>query len=322
MFLLAYLLRLPGVEAPGWVAGAVIVAALAAGGFAAGRTTVGATGALSGAATGLVASTASLIAVASALVDAAHAGGPSLAVAIPGWLVFSTALGAATGALGNALGGGAPSSAARRDARDALALLARVACAAVVGLLVLGGAVTSTEQGLAVPDWPTSFGANMFLLPLSRMTGGVYLEHAHRLYGALVGLITLTLTVWTFLVDRRTSARILAALALALVVGQGVMGGLRVTHASTLLAAAHGLTAQLFFAFMCLFAATLSSSWRRGETLAVDARTRSLDRRLTLAAWITLLVQIALGVVARHYDANIHGIITHAAFSVAALTMI
>ena len=62
---------------------------------------------------------------------------------------------------------------------------------AIVLVVIAGGLVTSTETGLAVPDWPNSYGVNMFLYPLSRMTGGIYYEHAHRLYGSLVGLTTL-----------------------------------------------------------------------------------------------------------------------------------
>ncbi|HLB76563.1 MAG TPA: cytochrome oxidase assembly protein, partial [Candidatus Dormibacteraeota bacterium] len=69
-----------------------------------------------------------------------------------------------------------------------------VLTAAVTGLLIVfGGLVTNTGAALAVPDWPTTFGHNMFLFPPSGMVGGVFYEHSHRLLGALVGLLTLAL---------------------------------------------------------------------------------------------------------------------------------
>jgi len=84
--------------------------------------------------------------------------------------------------------------------------------AVVAGLLVVvaGGLVTSLEAGLAVPDWPNSFGSNMFLYPLAKMTGGIYYEHAHRLYGSLVGLTTIVLAVVLWFTDDRIWLRALA----------------------------------------------------------------------------------------------------------------
>ena len=73
------------------------------------------------------------------------------------------------------------------------AVHANVTVAATFLLVVAGGLVTSNEAGLAVVDWPNSFGYNMFLYPLAKMTGGIYYEHAHRLYGSLVGLTTIVL---------------------------------------------------------------------------------------------------------------------------------
>ena len=74
--------------------------------------------------------------------------------------------------------------------------------------------VTSKNVGLAVPDWPTTFGYNMFLYPLSRMTGAVYYEHAHRLFGSLVGLTTLVLAAHLLRVERRAWVKRLAVVAL------------------------------------------------------------------------------------------------------------
>jgi len=64
-------------------------------------------------------------------------------------------------------------------------------------LIIVGGLVTNTGSALAVPDWPTTFGHNMFLFPWSRMIGGIFYEHAHRLIGSGVGLLTMALAITT-----------------------------------------------------------------------------------------------------------------------------
>lgn len=65
-------------------------------------------------------------------------------------------------------------------------------------LLGLGGLVTSHEAGMSVPDWPTSYGYNMFALPIKFWHGGAFFEHSHRLLGSLVGLMTYILILWIF----------------------------------------------------------------------------------------------------------------------------
>src|ERR1051326_2642563 len=58
-----------------------------------------------------------------------------------------------------------------------------LACLAFL-LVIAGGLVTSENAGLAVPDWPTSFGS---LIKIPPMIGGVKFEHGHRMLGWLVG---------------------------------------------------------------------------------------------------------------------------------------
>src|SRR5512142_2530194 len=71
--------------------------------------------------------------------------------------------------------------------------LAVVLAWATFPLLFIGGLVTSTGAGLAVPDWPTTFGYNMFLYPWSKMVGGILYEHSHRLVASSVGILTVAL---------------------------------------------------------------------------------------------------------------------------------
>src|SRR4051812_45788032 len=67
---------------------------------------------------------------------------------------------------------------------------------ATLGLIGIGGLVTSHEAGMAVPDWPTTFGYNMFFFPISQWVGGIFYEHTHRLMASVVGLLVVGLTRW------------------------------------------------------------------------------------------------------------------------------
>src|SRR5436305_10553421 len=106
--------------------------------------------------------------------------------------------------------------------------LAVILACAMFSLLFIGGLVISKGAGLAVPDWPTTFGYNMFLYPWSRMVGGVFYEHSHRLIGSLVGLLTVAFAVSLWVTEPRSWMRILGLVAVAAVVVQGILGGLRV----------------------------------------------------------------------------------------------
>jgi len=160
-------------------------------------------------------------------------------------------------------------------------------------LIVLGGLVTNTGAGLAVPDWPSTFGHNMFLFPWSQMIGGVFYEHSHRLVGALVGLLTLVLAsaLW------REGGRLrrLGLVAVAVVLVQGVLGGLRVVFQQDALAIFHGSLAQAFFA---LLAAVVLLTVPRGR-VAVAPVAPSL-KALTVVAAALVYVQIVFGALLTH----------------------
>ena len=197
------------------------------------------------------------------------------------------------------------------------ALFAMVAAATIFLLLITGGLVTGLEAGLAVPDWPNSFGHNMLLYPVSEMKGGVYYEHAHRLFGMLVGVTTFTMVLVVFREDRRTWVRALACFALFMVCVQGLMGGLRVTGTltlsqeaaqltpSTLIAIAHGIFGQIVFATMALLAALLTMQWKSVVALRDFAGASSV-RVLTMIAPFVLLVQLFLGASYRHLQVPPH----------------
>jgi cytochrome c oxidase assembly protein subunit 15 len=84
-------------------------------------------------------------------------------------------------------------------------------------LLGVGGLVTSHGVGMAVPDWPNTYGYNMFLFPFSRWVGGIFYEHSHRLIASLVGLLTTILAVWLWMRETRGRTRWLGLTAALLV---------------------------------------------------------------------------------------------------------
>src|SRR5204862_7211342 len=94
---------------------------------------------------------------------------------------------------------------------------------ATLFLICSGGMVTSKGVGLAVPDWPTTFGYNMFLFPVSRWVGGILFEHTHRLIASSVGFLTIILAVWLWFSEPRRWVRMLGVTAVGAVIFQGVL---------------------------------------------------------------------------------------------------
>lgn len=128
-------------------------------------------------------------------------------------------------------------------------------------LLFSGGLVTSKGVGMSVPDWPTTYGYNMFLFPLSRWVGGVFYEHTHRLIASGIGLLTIILGVLTFFIEKRRWVRRLALVLMVGVILQGVLGGLRVTLYKDEIGIFHAIVAQTFFALLLIFSAVTSCSF-------------------------------------------------------------
>ena len=177
--------------------------------------------------------------------------------------------------------------------------LARLTAGATFLLIVIGGIVTSTDSGLAVPDWPTTFGYNMFLYPLSEMVGGILYEHSHRLMGSLVGILTVGLLVFILARDSRKWLKWLGLIALIAVVVQGVLGGLRVTQINRNFAIVHACLAQAFFALLCGIAWFTSRDWWQEKPAALIVAAQKL-RRLSLITTCLIYVQLIFGAVLRH----------------------
>ena len=176
---------------------------------------------------------------------------------------------------------------------------ARLTAGATFLLIVIGGIVTSTESGLAVPDWPTTFGYNMFLYPLSEMVGGILYEHSHRLMGSLVGLLTVGLFIFALVRDSRKWLKWLGLIALVAVIVQGVLGGLRVTQINRNFAIVHACLAQAFFALLCGIAWFTSRDWWQDRTASVNGTAQKL-RRLSLITTCLIYLQLIFGAILRH----------------------
>src|SRR5437867_9343666 len=173
-------------------------------------------------------------------------------------------------------------------------------CVAALLLVCSGGMVTSKGVGLAVPDWPTTFGYNMFLFPASKWVGGILFEHTHRLIASTVGFLTIILTSWLWRSEPRTWVRNLGVIALGAVVLQGVLGGLRVTMLKDEIGIFHACLAQAFLGLVVVIVLVTSKFWRALSDTAVDPKKFAPIKTIAIAATVAIYVQLALGATMRH----------------------
>ena len=175
-------------------------------------------------------------------------------------------------------------------------------------LLVLAGSlVTSTGSGLSVPDWPTTYGWNMFAFPPSKWVGGILYEHGHRLIASTVGFLTIVLAVWLAVRDPRRWMKWLGAAALGGVIAQGVLGGLTVLlFLPASVSTAHAGLAEIFFCMTVAIALFTSPRWMESDDVA--SRDSGDDLALRRAATMTtalVYVQILVGATMRHTGAGL-----------------
>ncbi|MGH7895859.1 MAG: COX15/CtaA family protein [Candidatus Binatia bacterium] len=166
-------------------------------------------------------------------------------------------------------------------------------------LLFIGGLVTSTGSGLAVPDWPLSFGQ---VFPA--MVGGVLFEHGHRLAASTVGALVLTLAVWTVMREPRPGVRLLGTLMLFAVILQGVLGGITVLYKLPLgVSVTHACLAQIFFCLAVTMAVVTGPAWGAPRTRPVELGAPLAA--LALATTIAVFGQLVLGALVRHMGAGL-----------------
>lgn len=188
-----------------------------------------------------------------------------------------------------------------------LHVIALLTAAATFPLIFLGGLVTSKGAGLSVPDWPNSYGYNMFLFPVRLWRGGIFFEHTHRLMGTVVGMLAIVLTIWAWRTESRRWVRWMTTIALVAVILQGVVGGYRVRWINTNLAIVHACFAQAFFCLAAVMAVVTSRWWIEAPDLS-HTEAAAAGKRLIVAcviACITIYAQLIVGATMRHHEAGL-----------------
>jgi cytochrome c oxidase assembly protein subunit 15 len=184
--------------------------------------------------------------------------------------------------------------------------LAVVLVCATFPLVWVGGLVTTYDAGMAVPDWPNTYGYNLFLYPWTEWFAGpwdLFIEHAHRLFAATVGIVCIAFVVAVWRTESRRWMRPAAVAALALVIGQGILGGMRVVLDQRTLAMIHGCVGPLFFTYCVLLATLTSPAWAE----ATHSKSVDLARGILPLAILTALVaygQLVVGAQLRHTGAT------------------
>jgi heme a synthase len=181
----------------------------------------------------------------------------------------------------------------------------KLVAAATVILILAGSLVTSHDAGLSVPDWPTSYGWNMFTFPPSMWVANILYEHGHRLIASTVGFLTIILAVWLWIAQRGW-LRWLGIAALGTVVAQGVLGGLTVLFfLPPAISTAHAGLAEIFFCLTVAIALFTSPGWKSGYgDLEAGSDDASL-RAFATATTALIYAQILVGATMRHTGAGL-----------------
>ena len=171
-------------------------------------------------------------------------------------------------------------------------------------LLGAGALVTSTGSSLAVPDWPLAYG--QWFPP---MVGGILYEHGHRMVATGVGLITVILALWLWHAEPRRNIRWFGLGMVALVIFQGVLGGITVLYLlPKAISISHAMMAQTFFLLSIVLAQLLSPRLedlrRRGKQLA-GSQPNGVLFPLNVFTLTLLMLTLLLGAVVRHFNAGL-----------------
>ena len=181
-----------------------------------------------------------------------------------------------------------------------LRLFSKTIVFTTVLLIFTGALVKSFEAGLSVPDWPTTYGYQMFAFPLADMVGGIFYEHGHRMLATFVGALTLLLAIWLGYKESRKSVKLLGVTALVLVVVQGLLGGLTVLYfLPTFISLLHGVIAQTFFLVVILIAYTLSKEFCERNHV------KDKNSSLVMVFLIAVYMQLIFGAWMRHTDSGL-----------------
>ncbi|HYO79500.1 MAG TPA: COX15/CtaA family protein [Thermoanaerobaculia bacterium] len=178
----------------------------------------------------------------------------------------------------------------------------KLVAASTLFLIFAGAMVTSTSSGLAVPDWPNTYGEFMFSFPYSKWVGGIFYEHGHRLIASTVGFLTIIQAVWLQRREAKRFVRVLGWLSLVAVIVQGVLGGITVLLLlPKAVSISHAALAEIFFCINVAIAFFTSRFYHSLRTVEKG------DAPVAMAWGLTTLVylQILAGAVLRHLGAGL-----------------
>jgi cytochrome c oxidase assembly protein subunit 15 len=187
-----------------------------------------------------------------------------------------------------------------------LHLFALLVAASTALLIFAGGMVTSTGSGLAVPDWPNTYGYFLWTFPFRGWVGGVFYEHTHRLIASVVGLLIMALAVWLWRAEPRSWVRRLGYVAVGAVITQGILGGLTVLfYLPDPISIAHAGLAQIVFCLTMTIAVATSPGWKRGYAPAGATGDDRVLQRTALITTALVYLQILVGATMRHTEAGL-----------------
>jgi heme a synthase len=197
-------------------------------------------------------------------------------------------------------------------------------CWLIVGLvwplIWVGGLVTTYDAGMSVPDWPGTYGYNLFLYPYKTWLFGpfdLFIEHGHRLLGAVVGFVAIGMVIAAWLSESRRWVRGLCVALLLMVIIQGSLGGIRVVLSDQTLAMIHGCFGPAFFALCAATVVITGRKWFEPTASAADGVGAKLALPLPLAMVLLAYGQLVLGAMLRHAPPTLsptgfgHIVLTH-----------
>ena len=182
----------------------------------------------------------------------------------------------------------------------------KLLCVVTLLLIALGALVKSTESGLSVPDWPTTYGKFMFAYPLNKMAGGIKYEHTHRMLASFVGFMTLILTLWLIRMKKQPAwVKRLGIFAFLTVVAQGVLGGLTVLYFLPIwLSCFHGVLAQTFFLIVIFIAYAISIERHHRWNLEEESFNPHF-LKVAILLMVMVYFQLIIGNLMRHAQAGL-----------------
>ncbi len=177
---------------------------------------------------------------------------------------------------------------------------ARLVAVCTLILIFAGGLVTSTGSGLAVPDWPLSYG--MLFPP---MVGGILYEHGHRMVAATVAAMMAILCIWIWRTERRSWVRRLGFIAMGTVLAQALLGGITVLLLlPDAVSISHAALAEIFFCLTVTIAVVTSRGWKSAPERGTSDGASSVPLLAAITTGL-IYVQIILGAVMRHTGAGL-----------------